>query len=98
MLQTYGRGGLGVSRWAASVVGRKLRNAKEPRDPSGAPSTGRQLRLICTSRSLASLRPVGVAAIGVAWGYHDANELYAEGADRVALHPQDLTAILKEFR
>lgn len=35
----------------------------------------------------------GVRAIGVAWGYHDAQELLREGADAVALHPSDLPTL-----
>jgi phosphoglycolate phosphatase len=32
----------------------------------------------------------GVAAVGVAWGYHEPHELVAEGADSVARHPSEL--------
>ena len=31
-------------------------------------------------------------AIGVSWGYHDAHELFAEGAHHVAEHPADIVA------
>ncbi|WP_380874133.1 haloacid dehalogenase [Sphingomonas sp. DBB INV C78] len=51
-----------------------------------------------TRYDIAMAQAVGAIAIGVAWGYHEADELFAEGADRVALHPQELTAILKEMR
>lgn len=36
----------------------------------------------------------GCTAVGVAWGYHDATELFAEGAHFVADKPQQLSAIL----
>jgi phosphoglycolate phosphatase len=46
-----------------------------------------------TSYDIAMAHNAGVRAIGVAWGYHAAEELLAEGADAVAAHPSDLPAL-----
>lgn len=46
-----------------------------------------------TSFDIAMARNAGVRAIGVAWGYHDPDELFAEGADAVAETPADLPAL-----
>jgi phosphoglycolate phosphatase len=42
-------------------------------------------------------RAAGVTAIGVTWGYHEAEELKAAGADFIAEHPRDITAFVKAF-
>jgi len=50
-----------------------------------------------TSFDIAMAHNAGVRAIGVAWGYHEAAELFAEGADAVATTPAELPALcLKE--
>ncbi len=46
-----------------------------------------------TSFDIAMAKAAHVKAIGVAWGYHDPAELFAEGADAVALNPRDLPAL-----
>jgi phosphoglycolate phosphatase len=46
-----------------------------------------------TSYDIRMAHNAGVRAIGVAWGYHEAKELVAEGADAVALDPADLFAL-----
>lgn len=51
-----------------------------------------------TSYDIAMAKAAGVLAIGVGWGYHSAEELFAEGADHVALTPRDLAIILREHR
>jgi phosphoglycolate phosphatase len=38
-----------------------------------------------------------VRAVGVAWGYHDEEELLAAGADCIARHPTDIVAMVKAF-
>ena len=48
-----------------------------------------------TSYDIVMAKAAGMPAIGVAWGYHDAAELLAEGADRVAEHPDELPALLE---
>ena len=48
-----------------------------------------------TSFDMAMARAAGVTAIGVAWGYHEAEELKAAGADFIAEHPRDISAFLK---
>lgn len=48
-----------------------------------------------TSFDMAMARAAGVTAIGVAWGYHEAEELKAAGADFIAEHPRDITAFVK---
>ena len=40
-----------------------------------------------TSYDMIMAKAAGVSAIGVAWGYHDGNELLAAGADHVAEQP-----------
>jgi phosphoglycolate phosphatase len=48
-----------------------------------------------TSFDIGMAKAAGVLAIGVAWGYHDRDELLAEGADLVAEHPLELVAMLE---
>jgi phosphoglycolate phosphatase len=48
-----------------------------------------------TSFDIGMAKAAGVLAIGVAWGYHDREELLAEGADLVAAHPSELAAMLE---
>lgn len=50
-----------------------------------------------TSFDMEMAKSAGVVAIGVAWGYHAADELIAAGADRVAETPADLVPLLKEI-
>jgi phosphoglycolate phosphatase len=49
-----------------------------------------------TSYDMAMARAAGVLAIGVAWGYHDPEELIASGAHRIAMTPSDIPRLLKE--
>jgi phosphoglycolate phosphatase len=49
-----------------------------------------------TSFDMLMARSIGVAAIGVGWGYHAASELTASGAARVARTAADLAAALQE--
>ncbi len=48
-----------------------------------------------TSYDMQMARAAGVRAIGVAWGYHEAHELLAAGADVVAQSPQELRELLQ---
>ena len=48
-----------------------------------------------TSFDMAMAKAAGCAAIGVAWGYHNEQELLDAGADVVADHPSALVAILE---
>ena len=48
-----------------------------------------------TSFDMAMAKAAGCAAIGVSWGYHNADRLIAAGADVVAEHPSALVAILE---
>jgi phosphoglycolate phosphatase len=48
-----------------------------------------------TSYDMIMAKAAGVAAIGVAWGYHDSEELLAAGADHVAVRPSQITQIAK---
>ncbi|MFW2831532.1 HAD-IA family hydrolase [Sphingomonas sp. ID0503] len=50
-----------------------------------------------TSYDMEMARNAGVRAIGVAWGYHDAEELIASGAEAVARDAEELAALLKVF-
>jgi phosphoglycolate phosphatase len=48
-----------------------------------------------TSYDMAMAKAAGVTAIGVGWGYHDAEELLEAGADFIAEHPADILAYMK---
>jgi phosphoglycolate phosphatase len=48
-----------------------------------------------TSFDMEMARAAGVTAIGVAWGYHEAEELRAAGADFIAEHPREIIAFVK---
>ena len=48
-----------------------------------------------TSYDMAMARAARVRAIGVAWGYHDAQELLAAGADFIADTPSDIVHFAK---
>jgi phosphoglycolate phosphatase len=50
-----------------------------------------------TSYDMAMARAAGVTAIGVSWGYLDAMELEAAGADYIADTPADIAAYVKAF-
>ena len=50
-----------------------------------------------TSYDMAMAKAAGVRAIGVAWGYHEAEELLAAGADYVTRHPSEITELTKAF-
>jgi phosphoglycolate phosphatase len=50
-----------------------------------------------TSYDMAMAKAAGVRAIGVAWGYHEAEELLAAGADYVVRHPSEITELVKAF-
>jgi phosphoglycolate phosphatase len=43
-----------------------------------------------TSFDMAMAKAAGVAAVGVGWGYHDAEELLAAGADFIARRPSEI--------
>ena len=49
-----------------------------------------------TSFDMVMARSIGVAAIGVGWGYHGATELIASGAAQVVETAQDLAAALEK--
>jgi phosphoglycolate phosphatase len=50
-----------------------------------------------TSFDMAMGKAAGVLAVGVAWGYHEADELMAAGADIIADHPGELAGILERI-
>ncbi|MBU3077972.1 HAD-IA family hydrolase [Sphingomonas quercus] len=50
-----------------------------------------------TSYDIAMAKAAGAHAIGVGWGYHPAEELFAAGADAVALVPGDLLRHIREM-
>jgi phosphoglycolate phosphatase len=51
-----------------------------------------------TSYDMMMAKAAGCAAIGVAWGYHNADALIEGGADVVAESPSALVAILEALR
>lgn len=48
-----------------------------------------------TSYDMIMAKAAGVVAVGVAWGYHEHEELLAAGADCVAARPADVTGLIK---
>jgi phosphoglycolate phosphatase len=60
-------------------------------EASAAPAT--TVMIGDTSYDILMAHNAGVRAIGVAWGYHEADELLREGADAVAMVPADLPAL-----
>jgi phosphoglycolate phosphatase len=48
-----------------------------------------------TSFDMGMAKAAGARAIGVAWGYHPADALWAAGADAVAAHPSELVELLE---
>jgi phosphoglycolate phosphatase len=50
-----------------------------------------------TSYDMEMAKAAGVRAIGVAWGYHDEQELLAAGADCIARDPADIATLVKAF-
>ena len=48
-----------------------------------------------TAYDIGMARAAGVTAVGVAWGYHDETELFAEGAHHVARVPRDIVTIAR---
>jgi phosphoglycolate phosphatase len=48
-----------------------------------------------TSYDVLMARAAGVTAVGVAWGYHDADELWAAGAHHVAAHPLEILDLMR---
>lgn len=50
-----------------------------------------------TSYDMAMARAAGATAIGVAWGYHDADALIRAGAHHVATRPGDIIALTRSF-
>ena len=62
-------------------------------DAGAAPTTTAMIG--DTGYDMAMAMAAGCAAIGVAWGYHNAEQLVASGADVVAEHPSELVAILE---
>jgi len=48
-----------------------------------------------TSFDMMMARTAGVTAIGVAWGYHESQELLAAGAHHIAAHPLDIPELAK---
>jgi phosphoglycolate phosphatase len=51
-----------------------------------------------TSFDMAMARAAGILAVGVAWGYHQPDELSAAGADIIVERPADLAATLEKMR
>ena len=50
-----------------------------------------------TSYDIGMARNAGTSAIGVAWGYHSADELRQAGAHQIAERPQDILSILEDM-
>jgi len=48
-----------------------------------------------TSYDMIMAKAAGVTAVGVAWGYHDRQELLSAGADHVASRPSEITHFAK---
>ena len=63
-------------------------------DAGAAPET--TMMIGDTTYDMAMARAAGALAIGVAWGYHDSDELLRAGAHRIAETPQDILNFAKE--
>jgi phosphoglycolate phosphatase len=50
-----------------------------------------------TSYDMAMARAAGATAVGVAWGYHDADALIRAGAHHIAAQPGDIIALTRSF-
>ncbi|HEY9553038.1 HAD-IA family hydrolase [Allosphingosinicella sp.] len=64
-------------------------------DAGAAPET--TIMIGDTSFDMTMARAASVTAIGVTWGYHDADELREAGAHHVASHPLDILELIKAF-
>jgi phosphoglycolate phosphatase len=64
-------------------------------DAGAAPE--RSMMIGDTSYDIMMAKTAGVRAIGVGWGYHEAGELLAAGADYVAGHPSEIAELVKAF-
>ncbi|UAK26811.1 HAD-IA family hydrolase [Sphingomonas nostoxanthinifaciens] len=62
-------------------------------DAGAAPET--TVMIGDTSFDMAMAKAAGATAIGVTWGYHEADMLRAAGADAVATHPDELVAMIE---
>jgi phosphoglycolate phosphatase len=62
-------------------------------DAGAAPETS--LMIGDTSYDMAMARAAGVTAIGVTWGYHEADELLSAGAHHIAAHPSEILEFTK---
>lgn len=62
-------------------------------EAGAAPAT--TLMIGDTSYDMAMARAAGVTAIGVTWGYHEAQELLAAGAHYIAEHPSQIAEFVK---
>ena len=62
-------------------------------DAGASPET--TLMIGDTSYDMAMAKAAGATAIGVAWGYHEAKELEAAGADYIANTPADIAEFVK---
>lgn len=58
---------------------------------------GRGMMIGDTSYDIMMAKAAGVTAVGVAWGYHEREELLAAGADYIAEHPSDIVGFIKAF-
>ena len=64
-------------------------------DAGAAPET--TIMIGDTSFDMAMARAAGVTAIGVAWGYHERQELLEAGAHHIAAHPLEILDLVKAF-
>jgi phosphoglycolate phosphatase len=62
-------------------------------DAGAAPET--TVMIGDTSYDMAMARAAGVTAVGVAWGYHEEEELLSAGAHYIAGHPAQITELIK---
>ena len=64
-------------------------------DAGAAPAT--TLMIGDTSYDMAMARAAGATAVGVAWGYHERQELLDAGADYIAAHPAEIAGYVRAF-
>jgi phosphoglycolate phosphatase len=89
-------------RWPlAPVFGERAGVPRKP-DPAAALEVAHLLGLQCprvlylgdTPTDMATARAAGMPAVGVSWGFRDAGELRAAGADAVVHSPSEVLALL----
>jgi phosphoglycolate phosphatase len=79
---------------ASSQYGRRCEVAYDETSDAARPDLGTTVLVTDTAGDVRDACAVGIRAVGVAWGMHNADELTAAGAEFVAIWPQELPGYL----